>query len=175
MFAVHIGEKDFIFILDNDESVDSNNKVSTIKMYDITEDFTYVGEWASKTFGTEQVYPINDFEIVKNKVFVTIGNYGIGYATLNNDGTLADPGVLELASIPDIKATLLDDSFFKQLEVLDYDAVKNDVKVFLTTTNSLSMVILLTLKDKAYNYKSLKESYYRYGNERLLNWHKVTN
>lgn len=61
MFAVHIGAKDFIFILDNDESVDSNNKVSTIKMYDITEDFTYVGEWTSKTFGTQQVLPINDF------------------------------------------------------------------------------------------------------------------
>lgn len=156
MFAVHSGKKDYIFILDNDESVDSNHKLSTIKMYDITDEFMFVGEWTSKTFGTNQLYPINDFEIVKNKIFVTLGDYGIGYATLNIDGTLADLGVLELASIPDIKATLLDDSFFKQIEVLDYDTGKNDVKIFLTTTNSLSMVIVLALKDKVYSYKSLK-------------------
>jgi hypothetical protein len=36
------------------------------------------------------------------------------------------------------------------------------------------MVITLSLKDKVWSYKALKESYYRYGNERLLNWHAVT-
>lgn len=46
--------------MDNDESVDSNNKRSTIKMFDITKEFTYVGEWNSQTFLTDKVYPIND-------------------------------------------------------------------------------------------------------------------
>jgi hypothetical protein len=165
MFSVKKGDKNFLFILDNDETVDSTNKKSTIKMFDITGDFTYVGEWTSKTFGTDQVYPINDFEIVNdNRIFVTIGKFGIGYATLNDDGTLADAGVLQLATVPDIKAALLEDSFFKQIEVLNFNAAQNEVKVFLTTTNSLSMVILLTLTNKVYAYKEIKESYYRYGN-----------
>jgi hypothetical protein len=43
MFAVNKGEKNFLFILDNDETVDSNKKQSTIKMFDLTDDFTYLG------------------------------------------------------------------------------------------------------------------------------------
>ena len=30
-------------------------------MFDITDDFTFLGAWDSKTFGTDQIYPINDF------------------------------------------------------------------------------------------------------------------
>lgn len=41
MFAVRKQDKNFLFILDNDETVDSNKKQSTIKMYDFTDDFTY--------------------------------------------------------------------------------------------------------------------------------------
>jgi hypothetical protein len=32
----------------------------------------------------------------------------------------------------------------------------------------------LTKTDTGYNYKALKESYNRYGTQRLLNWHAVT-
>jgi hypothetical protein len=69
---------------------------------------------------------------------------------------------------------LLEDSFFKQIEVLSNKDTPSEVKVFLTTTNALSMVINLGLDNKVYTFKALKESYYRYGNERLLNWHAVT-
>lgn len=41
IFAVRKQDKNFLFILDNDETVDSNKKQSTIKMYDFTDDFTY--------------------------------------------------------------------------------------------------------------------------------------
>jgi hypothetical protein len=118
MFAINKGNKNYLFILDNDETVDSNNKQSTIKMFDFTNDFTYLGEWSSKTFGTDSLYPINDFEIVDSTIFVTIGNYGIGYGTLDNDGNLVDVGSLQLATVPAVKDALLDDSFFKQIEVL---------------------------------------------------------
>lgn len=60
MFAVNKGTKNYLFILDNDETVDSNRKHSTIKMFDFTDQFTYLGEWSSKSFGMNQIYPIND-------------------------------------------------------------------------------------------------------------------
>lgn len=122
----------------------------------------------------DQIYPINDFEIISSAIFVTIGNYGIGYGTLGDDGKLIDVGTISLALIPDIKAALLDDSFFKQIEALPNKDTPNELKIFLTTTNSLNMVISLELKDKVYSFKALKQSYYRYGNERLLNWHAIT-
>jgi hypothetical protein len=56
--------------------------------------------------------------VVDAAILVTIGNYGIGYGTINDDGQLIDVGVVQLSSIPDINATLLFDSFFKQIEVL---------------------------------------------------------
>jgi hypothetical protein len=112
--------------------------------------------------------------MIDSSIFVTIGNYGIGYGSLGDDGSLNDVGALQLATVPDVKAALLDDSFFKQIEVLSNKETPNELKIFLTTTNSLSMVITLGLDKKIYTYKALKESYYRYGNERLLNWHAVT-
>jgi hypothetical protein len=36
------------------------------------------------------------------------------------------------------------------------------------------MVIVLSLTGDAYKFSSLKETYYRYGGQRLLNWHAVT-
>ena len=53
----------YLFILDNDETIDSNNKKSTIKCFDLTKDLKFVGEWTSKSFGTEELFPINDFDI----------------------------------------------------------------------------------------------------------------
>ncbi len=100
MFAVRKQDKNFLFILDNDETVDSNKKQSTIKMYDFTDNFTYEGEWTSKTFGLDQYYPINDLEIIDSSVFVTIGNYGIGYGTLDDNGNLVDVGSLQLSTVP---------------------------------------------------------------------------
>lgn len=105
---------------------------------------------------------------------MTIGNYGIGYGSLDDNGNLIDAGTINLSAIPDIQATLLEDSFFKQIELLSSADASGEAKIFLTTTNSLSMVLSLSLKDKVYTYKALKESYYRYGNERLLNWHAIT-
>ena len=100
MFAVRKQDKNFLFVLDNDETVDSNKKQSTIKMYDFTDNFTYEGEWTSKTFGIDQYYPINDLEFIDSSVFVTIGNYGIGYGTLDDNGNLIDVGSLQLSTIP---------------------------------------------------------------------------
>ena len=100
MFAVRKQDKNFLFVLDNDETVDSNKKQSTIKMYDFTDNFTYEGEWTSKTFGIDQYYPINDLEFIDSSVFVTIGNYGIGYGTLDDNGNLIDVGSLQLSTVP---------------------------------------------------------------------------
>jgi hypothetical protein len=95
---------------------------------------------------------------------VTISNYGIGYGSLGDDGKLINVGLIQLSTVPSIKDILLDDSFFKQIEVISNNETPDEIKIFLTTTNSLSMVLSLTFKDKVYTFKALKESYYRYGN-----------
>jgi hypothetical protein len=95
---------------------------------------------------------------------VTISNYGIGYGSLGDDGKLINVGLIQLSTVPSIKDILLDDSFFKQIEVISNNETPDEIKIVLTTTNSLSMVLSLTFKDKVYTFKALKESYYRYGN-----------
>ena len=57
---------------------------------------------------------------MNNKIFVTLGNFGIGYGTLNDDGSLADVGVLQLSTVAEIQETLFIDSFFKQIEILQF-------------------------------------------------------
>lgn len=176
MFATTMGDKQFLYILDNDETIDSNNKKSTVKLFDIsTTEFTFVGEWDSKLFGTTDLYPINDFEIYEDVVFVTLGNYGFGYAIINADGTLTSANNIGLGAIPDIKDILLDDSYFKQIDVLSYDQKTKVLKLFITSTTSLNMVITFNNNNNVLTFQALTESYFRYGNLRLLNWHEVTN
>lgn len=79
MLPVHSGDNDFIFILDNDETIDSNNKQSTVKMFQLGSQLTFKGEWDSLSFGTIDKFPINDIYFYKFWFFVTIGNYGLGY------------------------------------------------------------------------------------------------
>jgi hypothetical protein len=48
----------------------------------LADELTLVAEWDSKSFGTDILYPINDFSITRNIIFVTLGNYGIGCGLL---------------------------------------------------------------------------------------------
>jgi hypothetical protein len=66
------------------------------------------------------LYPINDLDISNGIVFVTLGNYGIGYGTFSK-GKLIDPSNIELSSIAEIKDVMLPSSFFKQIEMLKYN------------------------------------------------------
>lgn len=86
MFAVHKGDNNYLFVLDNDESLDSNNKKSIVKMLDLSANLDLLATWNSQTFGAHPSLPINDLEIIGDIVFVTIGNYGIGYGTLGKAG-----------------------------------------------------------------------------------------
>jgi len=83
MVAYHNDRADYLIILDNDETIDNNNKYSTLKVFLLADDLTLVAEWDSKAFGTDILYPINDFSLTRNTIFVTLGNYGIGYGVLS--------------------------------------------------------------------------------------------
>jgi hypothetical protein len=48
------------------------------------------------------LYPINDFTISAGKMFVTLGDYGIGYASLSAGIVFDNPNALLLSSIPEI-------------------------------------------------------------------------
>jgi hypothetical protein len=159
-------------ILDNDETVDSNSKKSFIKLFAVSDDLEFLGEWDSRTFGTQDLLPINDFCLEENRIIVTIGNYGLGYGIFQGKAALANEGNLKLASLPDIKDILLDDSFFKEVSVVSL--VGTSVELFVSSTTSLSMIISFKLNDQHLEYVGLKESYFRYGSMRLLNWHAVT-
>jgi len=52
-------------------------------VFNVTRDFVFLGIWDSTTFGTDKIYPINDFEMKDGLVLVTLGNIGIGYGNLN--------------------------------------------------------------------------------------------
>jgi len=58
--------------------------------------------------------------------------------------------------------------------MLNYDSDKSLLTVFVTSTNSLSMVIEFLVTDKEFIYQSVKETYFRYGTQRLLNWHSIS-
>ena len=91
MFAVNKGDNNYLFVLDNDETVDSNSKKSIVKMLDLSANLDLLGTWNSETFGAPASLPINDLEIKGDIVFVAIGNYGIGYGMLGKNGELVSP------------------------------------------------------------------------------------
>ena len=107
-------------VLDNDETVDTNNKYSTVKVYSAKKgQLNFVEEWDSSSFGTTgDVYPINDLEVKDSSVVVTLGNYGIGYGQLNKKGQLTKTRNIHLSAVPDVKTIFLSTSFFKQVEIL---------------------------------------------------------
>ncbi len=45
MFAVNKGDNNYLLILDNDETVDSNNKKSIVKMLDLSTNLDLLGTW----------------------------------------------------------------------------------------------------------------------------------
>lgn len=47
MFAVHKGDNNYLFVLDNDESLDSNNKKSIVKMLDLSANLDLLATWNS--------------------------------------------------------------------------------------------------------------------------------
>jgi hypothetical protein len=163
----------YIFILDNDESIDSNNKQSTVKIFQLDEALTFVDEWNSRSFGTTEIYPINDLDIFGNEVFVTLGNYGIGYGQLHA-GQVVSYDTIQLPKLPEINAILLKNSFFKQIEVVEYDKKRSEISLFISSTNSLSMVASFAIHDLNLSFREITETYYRYGTQRLLNWHAIT-
>lgn len=95
--------------------IDSNYKKSAIKVFDITYDLNFIGEWNSKHFGTQEIYPINDLDIYNAQIFVTLGNLGLGYGTFTELGILAETNYIQLYKVAEIKDILLDNSYFKQL------------------------------------------------------------
>ena len=80
---MNLGDYSYIYILDNDETIDSNNKHSTVKVFKIDKNsIQFVQEWNSETFGVDGL-PINDVEVFQGEaVFVTLGNHGIGYSRM---------------------------------------------------------------------------------------------
>jgi hypothetical protein len=121
MFVYSNKDGIFLVILDNDEYINSNNKRSTLKVYEVKDDLVYLAEWTSKSFGALEVLPINDFTMIGSQILVTLGNYGIGYGTFTGKAVLTDVNNLKLAAEPGLKEILVDDSYFKQISVLSFD------------------------------------------------------
>jgi len=59
--------------------------------------------------------------------------------------------------------------------MLDFDSEKSELSLFITSTNSLNMVIQFLYTDKQLLYQTVSETYFRYGTQRLLNWHSISN
>ena len=173
MVAYQNDGTDYLIILDNDETIDNNNKYSTLKVFVLGDDLTLVAEWDSNSFGTDILYPINDFSLTRNIIFVTLGNYGIGYGLLSGK-QISSPANVHLSAIGDIRDILLGSSYFKQVELLEFDGERSELSLFVTSTNSLSMVIKFLLTDKELLYQTVSETYFRYGTQRLLNWHSIS-
>ena len=194
MVAYQNDGTDYLIILDNDETIDNNNKYSTLKVFVLGDDLTLVAEWDSKSFGTDILYPINDFSLTRNIIFVTLGNYGIGYGLLSGK-QISSLANVHLSAIGDIRDILLGSSYFKQVELLEFDGERSELSLFVTSTNSLSMVIKFfmyhpqfkqisieivnlsiqfLLTDKELLYQTVSETYFRYGTQRLLNWHSIS-
>lgn len=100
MFAVTVGQKTYLFILDNDEMKDNVDKKSVLKLFNVGKEFFYMGTWDSTTFGTDELYPINDFEVKEGLLMVTLGTYGLGYGNLDEQFILIDSGNIQLSSVP---------------------------------------------------------------------------
>ena len=111
-----------VYVLDNDQTVDSNNKKSVVKIYSLKQDtISLIDVWNWETFGLEDEYPINDFEInyEQSAVFVTLGNYGLGYGKFI-EGKINSPNNIQLSNIPEIKSIFLASSFFKEVEFVSF-------------------------------------------------------
>jgi hypothetical protein len=122
MFISPSTDSTFVMILDNDETIDSNKKLSTVKVYEIKGDaMTFSQEWSSSSFGTDTAYPINDLDIQQSTILVTLGNYGMGYGRFS-EGKLSEVNNINLAGLPEIKKIFLASSYFKQIEVVAYRA-----------------------------------------------------
>lgn len=174
MFIYYSPQKSYIFILDNDETIDSNSKYSTVKVFSVVEEqFQFVTEWDSRSFGADSLLPINDFDLNRSFIFVTIGNYGMGYATFS-DGKLIKPNTIKLSAIAEIKDFMLSSSYFKQIEMVGFSEETDEISLFITSTNSLSFIATFVIAAPDYIFKAVTEKYNRYGRQRLLNWHKVT-
>ena len=108
MFVSYSADQSYLMVLDNDETIDNNKKLSTIKVFSLTGDasLNFITEWDSQTFGTDLLYPINDLDLSRSIVLVTIGNYGIGYGSFTG-GVLTDPKNVNLANTAQIKDILL--------------------------------------------------------------------
>ncbi len=83
---------------------------------------TFKGLIDSRTFGGKQLQPVNDFTIVGDKqmIVVTIGNVGVGYATMSDKqgDMLVNVNVVEMKAISDVHAYLLDNSVFQQVGII---------------------------------------------------------
>jgi hypothetical protein len=73
-------------IEDNDITFDSISKASNVKIFSLTKDnFVYLKSVNSLTFGVSQG-PINDMDVTPEGIIsVTIGNTGVGFATVSQD------------------------------------------------------------------------------------------
>lgn len=89
-------------------------------------------------------------------IIVTIGNYGLGYAWLADkvgDLVLQNIASIELRKIDQVKTNLLDNSIFQQVDILP--AFNPSIKVLLTSTTSIPMVINFVNKNNILTYSSI--------------------
>ena len=82
----------------------------------------FKGILTSESFSiiSDIVMPINDIDVVNGKfILASIGNVGIGYATLATQkdapNVLVNPQAIVLRSIDEVEDCLLDDTVFQQV------------------------------------------------------------
>lgn len=152
----------WVLIHDDDESLNTLSKSSNVKVFLLNNNdggvlqFKGVINSATFTAGVKVSQPINDIEVEGNMIMVTIGNYGIGYAWLGDkagDVVLQNIASIELRTIDSVKANLLDNSIFQQVDILP--AFNPTIKVLLTSTTSIPMVINFVNKNNILTYASI--------------------
>lgn len=122
--------------------------------------------------------PINDIDVVNGKVIIaSIGNVGIGYATLATQQdaptVLVNPQVVPLRSIPDVQSFLLDDTVFQQVELVSSNSTA--VSILVTSSTGIAMVLEFAIDtNNTLSYKRIQQSFNRYGTYPSVNWHAIT-
>lgn len=69
---------------------------------------------------------------------------------------------------------MLPSSYFKQVEMIGYNEELDEISMFISSTNSLSFIANFIVVAPELIFKSITEKYNRYGRQRLLNWHAIT-
>ncbi len=134
----------WLLIADNDISQSLLSSTGNLKVFELGIDsLTFKGLIDSRSFGLKQLQPINDFSIIGDKqmILATIGNTGVGYASLSDKQgeMLVNVNVVDMKEIGDVHGYLLDNSVFQQVGIVQ--STSSQLTLLITSSTSIPMII----------------------------------